>query len=200
MKPVECSDVDRKVDQIMNVITISRQLGSLGCEVANAVAGQLNYRLVWRELINEAALRAGAPDVALATIDELGLLGIAPSPSGHKAYIDAVRTVMEELSSDGKVVIVGRAGQMILHGRPNVLHVQVVAPIDVRIERISQKQEIPVEAARAQVEASDAHRRKYLKRFYRVDWGDSTLYDLTVNTARMTPKAAAELICFRSKL
>jgi cytidylate kinase len=184
----------------MDVITISRQLGSLGCEVANAVATQLGYRLVWRELINEAALRAGAPDVALATIDELGLLGISPSPAGHRAYIDAVHMVMEELASAGKVVIVGRAGQMILRNRPNVLHVKVVAPIDIRVERIAQKQEITKDAARAQVEASDAHRRKYLKRFYRVDWSDSTLYDLTINTAKITSDTAADMICFRSKL
>jgi hypothetical protein len=42
-----------------------------------------------------------------------------------------------------------------------------------------------IEAAKAQVEASDAHRRKYLKRFYHVNWEDSSLYDLTVNTARL---------------
>jgi CMP/dCMP kinase len=187
------------MDHIMNVITISRQLGSLGCEVANEVARQLDYRLVWRELINQAAIRAGAPDVALATIDELNLLGISPSATGHKAYIEAVHMVMEELANEGKVVIVGRAGQMILRDRSNALHVQVVAPIEIRVERIARDQGITTEAARAQVEASDSHRRKYLKRFYHVNWEDSSLYDLAVNTARLDVKSAAELICWRSR-
>jgi cytidylate kinase len=184
----------------MNVITISRQLGSYGCEVASKVVEQLGFRLVWRDLINQAAIRAGAPDVALATIDDLGLLGISPSVTGYKAYISAVKSVMEELVSEGNVVIVGRAGQIILRDRPNVLHVQVVAPLDVRIDRVAEQQHIALEAARAQVEASDAHRRKYLKRFYRVNWEDSSLYDLTVNTARLHIEAAAELICMRLKL
>jgi len=184
----------------MNVITISRQLGSLGCEVASKVTSHLNFRLVWRELINQAAIRAGAPEVALATIDDLGLLGISPSLSEQKAYIRAVQTVMEELANQGNVVIVGRAGQMILRNWPNVLHVQVVAPLEVRIARVAEKQKIAFEAARAQVEASDSNRRKYLKRFYQVNWEDSSLYDLTVNTARLDVEAAAELICMRFRL
>ena len=183
----------------MDVITISRQLGSQGTEVAKRVASSLNYRLVWRELINEAAMRSGAPDVALATIDDLGLLGISPSLSGHKAYIDAVKSVMEELAGEGNVVIVGRAGQMILRGRPNVLHVQIVAPMDTRVERVARNQNITLEGARAQVEASDSHRKKYLKRFYHVNWEDSSLYDLTINTARLNIDAAADLICLRCK-
>jgi CMP/dCMP kinase len=183
----------------MNVITISRQLGSLGCEVANQVATQLNYRLVWRDLINQAAMRSGTPEAALATIDDLGLLGISPTASDHRAYIAAVESVMKELAGEGAVVIVGRAGQMILHSWPNVLHVQVVAPLDIRIQRVADDQRIAIEAAKAQVEASDAHRRKYLKRFYHVNWEDSSLYDLTVNTARLSIADAAELICLRSR-
>jgi CMP/dCMP kinase len=187
------------MDKQVNVITISRQLGSLGCEVANEIASRLEYRLVWRELINQAAIRAGAPDVALATIDDLGLLGISPSASEQRAYIAAVHSVMEELASAGKIVIVGRAGQMILRNWTNVLHVQIVAPMDVRVVRVAHDQDISMEAARAQIAASDAHRHKYLKRYYKVDWEDSSLYDLTVNTARLSVDSAAQLICLRIK-
>jgi CMP/dCMP kinase len=187
------------MDKHINVITISRQMGSLGCEVANEVASRLEYRLVWRELINQAAIRAGSPDVALATIDDLGLLGISPSVSKQRAYIAAVQSVMEELASAGKIVIVGRAGQMILKNWSNVLHVQIVAPMDVRVSRVASDQEISLEAARAQIDASDAHRHKYLKRYYKVNWEDSSLYDLTVNTARISVESVAELICLRMK-
>lgn len=176
-------------------ITISRQLGSLGSLIAQMVAQRLGYRLVWRELINQAARRACVPEVALATIDDLGLLGIRPSPQARAAYHQAVRQVMEELVSEGHVVIVGRAGQVILHGHPEVLHVQVVAPVAVRAERIARRQNIPFEAALAQVTASDRTRRNYLRRYYRARWDDPLLYDLVVNTERLTPAAAAELIC-----
>lgn len=179
----------------MTAITISRQLGSPGTDVAHEVAQRLGYRVVWRQLINQAACRAGVPEVALATIDDLGLLGLRPSPQARQAYLTAVRQVMEQLAAEGNVVIVGRAGQVILHGRPDVLHVKIVAPLAWRIERIAQAHAVPIEAARAQVEASDRSRRNYLRRYYHARWDDAALYDLAINAERLSPAAAADLIC-----
>jgi CMP/dCMP kinase len=179
----------------MATITISRQLGSLGRQVAREVAERLGYRLVWRDVINEAARRAGAPEVALATIDELGLLGLRPSPAARQAYHRAVRQVMEELAGLGGVVIVGRAGQVILRGRPDVLHVKIIAPVAVRVDRLAASQRIPLAAARAQVESSDRRRRDYVRRYYQARSDDPELYDLIINTARLSPAAAAQLIC-----
>ena len=183
----------------MAVITISRQLGSLGFEIGNLVSERLGYRIVWRELINEAAQRAGAPVVALAVIDELGLLGVTPSARSSQAYLDAVRSGVLELASKGNVVLIGRAGQRILAGFPGTLHVRLIAPLELRVQRISEEQKIPLEAARSQIEASDAHRRQYLKRFCRSDWEDPSLYDLVINTGRMTSAAACELICVAAR-
>ena len=98
----------------MAVITISRQLGSLGTTLGRQVAGRLEFRLVHRELINQAASLAGAPDMALATIDELGLLGIEPDEAQQRAYLESVQTIIQDLAAEGNVIIVGRAGQAIL--------------------------------------------------------------------------------------
>jgi len=68
----------------MAVITVSRQLGSLGCDIANSVAQRLGYRMVWRKLINQAARQARTPEMALEMLDELGLLGLRPSLSTAK--------------------------------------------------------------------------------------------------------------------
>ncbi len=178
----------------MAVITISRQLGSLGRTVAGLLAERLGYAMVWRDLINQAAQRAGAPEAALSAIDELGLLGARTSPKAVQAYCRAVEQVMKEWADKGNVVIVGRAGQVILRNRPGVLHVRVVAPFDVRAQRVGTAHGIALASARAQVEASDKFRRHYLKRFYRVAWDDPGLYDLVVNTGRLTPAAAAQVI------
>ena len=179
----------------MTAITISRQLGSLGDEVAQAVAGRINFRIICRELINQAALRARVPEMALATIDDLGLLGIRPSPQARRAYHQAVQSVMEEEAERGDVIIIGRAGQVILHNYPNVLHVKVMAPAHLRAERISQQQNITLEAASARIDASDRTRRNYLRRFYNARWDDPDLYDLILNTERILPDPAACLIC-----
>jgi cytidylate kinase len=179
----------------MTTITISRQLGSLGDEVAKAIASRLNYRVVCRDLINQAAMRAGAPEMALATIDELGLLGIRPSVKAWSAYHKAMRIVMEEYADQGDFIIIGRAGQVILHSHPNVLHVKVISPSALRAERIARLQNISLEAATAQIETSDRNRKNYLQRYYHVRWDDPELYDLIVNTDRLEPEQAACLIC-----
>lgn len=179
----------------MAVVTISRQLGSLGDEVAHAVATQLNYEIIGRELINQAAVQAKVPEVALAEIDDLGLLGLRPTPESIQAYHDSISVLMQELVASGNVVIVGRAGQVILRDYPQVLHIKVIAPESVRFQRVAQQQKTTIECAQAQVQTSDHTRKKYLKKYYQVRWDDPQLYDLIINTARLTPQQAACLIC-----
>jgi cytidylate kinase len=175
-------------------ITISRQMGSLGMEVAQALADLLHYRKIRQEMIKAAALRAGTPEMMLAFIDDLGLLDVCPSPESCLAFRTAIYELMHEYAAEGGVVIVGRAGQVILKDNPRALHVRVIAPLNVRIERVSRSQGIPAAAAQAQIEASDHHRKTYLRRFYQVRWSDPSLYHLVLNTAFYTPEQAARLI------
>lgn len=184
----------------MSVITISRQMGSLGSEIAYQVAETLGYPLVWRELINKAALRAGAPEAALAAIDELGLLGICPSPRDCRSYRQAVAEIMHELAAQGNVVILGRASQVILAGAPNTLHVRIMAPVPLRVERVAQRLNIAEAFAQAQVETSDRHRASYLRRFYHVRWDDPSLYHMVINTAFFDIQQATKLIQQASSL
>ncbi len=179
----------------MAVITLSRQLGSLGFETAKILAPRLGYRLVWRDLINQAAQRAGAPEVALAMIDELNLLGLKPSHSDTMAYLEAVKNVMQELADAGNVIIVGRAGQILLADHPHTLHVRTIAPVNVRVERLASRLGISSEAARAQIDASDRYHQQYFKRFYKIAWDGPGLYDLVINTAKMTTDDASDIIC-----
>lgn len=179
----------------MGAITISRQIGSLGRKVADEVANQLGYRVVWREVINQAASRARVPEVALATIDELNLLGLKPALKDIQAYQAAVQEVMHELVTEDNVIIVGRAGQVILGGVVGVLHVRIFAPIELRVQRVAEQQGIGIEAARAQVETSDQSRVRYLRRYYSVRWDAPDLYDLMINTAHLSPTCAAAVIC-----
>ena len=178
----------------MTVITISRQLGSLGTTLGRMVGARLGYNLVHRDLINQAARMASSPDMALATIDELGLLGIELEESQQQAYLQAVQAVIKDFGQEGNVVIVGRAVQAILQNHPSAFHLRVVAPLETRIRRIVEAHDISPQAARAQIEDSDRYRAEYLQRLYNIRWDDSTLYDLIINTGRMTMDAAAELV------
>lgn len=183
----------------MDVITISRQLGSLGFQVGTSVAERLNYRLVWRDLINQAAILAGAPEVALAMFDEFNMLGIEPSAQQFKDYIRVVNEVIREMANEGEIVIIGRAGQVVLKDDPSVLQVRIIAPLAIRIDRVTAERGVSSVAAKAQVQASDRSRRNYLQRFYHVDWDDPALYDLVINTGHMSVNTAAETICQAAK-
>lgn len=178
----------------MATITISRQMGSLGNQVAQETARDLKYRLVWRELVNQAARQAGAPEMALAAMDELGLLKIRTSSKAMQAYQSALEQIILELAEKGNVIIIGRAGQAILGVRPDVLHVRVIAPLALRVERQALQAGVTQEQARAQIEASDRNRARFLKRFYQVNLDDALLYHLVINTGYMTPTLAASLI------
>jgi cytidylate kinase len=175
-------------------ITISRQMGSLGSQVAEESARRLGFRLVFRDLINQSAVRAGVPEVALATIDELGIFGLKPSRTDLQAYHRAVKQVMLELASEGNVVIVGRAGQIILQDAPGFLHVRVVAPKELRVTRTMQEKDLTYQAAMAMVEKSDKSRAQYLQRNYHVEVDDPGLYDLVVSTEHFSLDAAATII------
>jgi cytidylate kinase len=179
----------------MTVITISRQLGSLGRNLGSQLASRLGYRLVYRELINQAALNAGVPDMALATIDEFGLLGIEPDEKNQRSYLQAVQDIIGKLAEEGNVIIVGRAGQVILRSHPSAFHLRVIAPLETRIQRIVAAQGVSQQAARAQIEDSDRYRTQYLRRFYHIEWDQPTHYHLVINTGKLSLETADEVVC-----
>jgi cytidylate kinase len=158
------------------------------------VARSLNWKYMDHELVNRAAREAGVPEVALAHIDELGLLGLRPSPQESRAYLNRVETIIRELADDGNVVIAGCAGQVVLANHPQALHVQIVAPFEIRIIRLMEQDGISEAAAMKRLLKSDKRRSRYLKRNYGVDWLDPSLHDLIINTARITRESAVSCI------
>ncbi|NTU63534.1 MAG: cytidylate kinase-like family protein [Chloroflexi bacterium] len=94
----------------------------------------------------------------------------------------------------GNVVIVGRGGQAVLRNEPGVLHVRIEAPLDTRIHRVQLREGLTFEAAREVVAERDRAAADYLKRFYGVDWSDSLLYHLILNTGRWGIESASRLI------
>ena len=178
----------------MSAITISRQMGSRGDEIASQVARRLGWQQVSRDLINQAALAAGVPQVALAQIDELDFFGLRPSAREWQAYRSQVERIISHLVDEGKVVIVGRGSQMVLRDRPDVVHVRVVAPLETRVTWLQQGRKISAESARAYLEAGDRARARYLQHNYGVAWDDLALYHLTINTGLLDLPQAVNLI------
>jgi cytidylate kinase len=117
-------------------------------------------------------------------------------------YKEAITTIIDDVANKGDVLIIGRGSQVILEGKPGVLHVCVTAPFEIRVERIAQRDGISIEAAKHQVHDSDKGRIDYHHKYFKVDPTDASLYDLTVNTGHLSSKDAADLIvaAYRRKM
>jgi cytidylate kinase len=169
-------------------------MSSQGDDLAVQVAHRLGWRTISRELINKAALAAGAPQVALAEIDELDFLKLRPSPRQWRAYREQVEGIIQVLAEVGDIVIVGRGGQVVLRDRPEVLHVRVVAPLERRVAWLQAAEALSPQAAEARLSQSDRRRAAYLQRSYKVNTNDPALYHLMINTGFFELSQALELV------
>jgi cytidylate kinase len=199
----------------MPIITISRQFGSGGDDIARDVAAQLGMRLVDQDIINEVAQRLGVPPEDVTAQDErdaphlvsdlvrtmrrLYPATIAPPAEGPEvdeaAYLQVTRQVIWEVARSGNAVIMGRGAPFILDRNPEVLHVLVVAPLDVRIERIMAAEGLDRRAAEQRIREADASRARYVRHYYRTNWLDVAHYDLMLDTGHFSEIRAAEVIC-----
>jgi cytidylate kinase len=129
-------------------------------------------------------------EAAVARLEGGGGLEYAPPAD----YLDLVTDVILEHAAQGKVMIVGRGGQMILRGRPGVLHVQVIAKYETRVYNIIKREEVKWREASHRVRRADERRAGYMRRFYNVDWLDPNLYDLVINTDQIPSDVAVDLV------
>jgi cytidylate kinase len=198
----------------VGVVTLSRQYGAGGLRVAPVLADALGYRMVGREVVEEAARRLGIdPDVvealderAPAIVEEIGLalaagtppLGGAPTfqfseqTSGDRALAEATRKVIESLADTGGYVVVGRGGQAALATRSDACHLSLVADIRDRARRISEWQHVDEKEATGRCHHADAERSRYVRHFYGVDIADPLLYDCVLNTSRLGVPGATQ--------
>lgn len=181
------------------VITLSRQMASGGTEIAAQVAKKLRLQYVDREIIFRAAKQAGVPEAALAEVDEFGILPPMLSPKERQSFVSTVESVVRDFAKADNVIIVGRGSQVILNEWPNSLHLQVIAPLDLRVDRLIKREKIDRETALNRLQASDRARANFIRRTYRVDWLDSRLYDLVINTGKIRDEDAVELVVLAAK-
>ena len=200
----------------MAYVTVSRQFGAGGSEVARRVAAQLGWTVVDNEFIGAVAARAGVPVEAVAAHEErvpslMARLALALAVSSPEMFVPLAATggepdeatlvavterVIREAAAGGHVVLVGRGAQALLAtpAEREALHVYVTAPRAVRVGVVAQRLGVPeVEAART-VDTTDADRDRYVQRNYHRHRADAANYHLVVNTAFLGYDGAADLV------
>jgi cytidylate kinase len=187
----------------MAVITLSRHPGSLGDTIARAIADRLSYRLVERGELVRLAERIGGSDVAWDRAPELR----ERSPSfwerlneERRRYASVLRRVTTQLAEDGDVVIVGLGGGQLLKGLSNVLRLQIVAPMEVRMERVMERGFDDVagplsrDRARDLIRKADRDTSGYMRYLFNIDWLESHHWDMVINTGRFSVEETVDIV------
>lgn len=207
----------------MAVITISRQVGSGGREIAARVCELLGYEYFDKDLMARVAAEVGLSEsevvdyseehyrvksflerlfpsprvvarISTRTRDATGAVTLTVEQLDEAQCVELVRSAILAAYRRGNVVIVGRGGQAILQNRPGVLHVRIEAPMEVRLRQIQKREGLSAEEAQRLIVQRDQSSAKYLSQFFGIRWDDPLLYHLVINTGKWGPETAAQLI------
>ena len=113
-------------------------------------------------------------------------------PTSWTFVQQTTRTILR-LASLGRVILVGRAAEVVTKRLPYVFHVRLVSPVEKRVQHVAEYYGLTVPDAAKRVREEDQARRRYLRRYFDADIDDPLLYDLVINTGRLGFMRAAEL-------
>jgi len=196
--------------QPVRIITISRDYGSGGGEVAHTLGRSLGWRVIDHALLKEVARRIEAPEAELAPLDEhvggiveriagvfargapeAPVLAVLPDPDTVAAI---ERAVLHDALGDLPFIVVGHGGQCVFADRLDALHVRIVAPLGQRIQCVARRRGLEVQAAARETERHDAERRRYIHHHFGCDANDPGLYTLQINTGFLSVEEAAAVV------
>ena len=179
-------------------ICISRQYGARGAAMGRMVAERLGFRFYSDELIHDIAEAAHVRQQVVESIDERVQDGIAEWVAGlikrgvfaPSDYLRNLSNVVLTLGRHGKGVIIGRGAHFLLDGS-TTLRVRVIAPLEVRVARVAQRDDLSEADARAKVTRIDDERVAFNRQHYNADIRDPNNYDLVVNAGTLSVEGAA---------
>jgi CMP/dCMP kinase len=198
----------------MPLITLSRQFGSGGSEVAERVARALDWHLYDNAVVDEVArrLKMQPADVSareervpslperIASAMALGMPEVMPTVADlamqptEERIVEMTKRVIEEAVHAGPAVLVGRGAQCMLASRSDALHVFCYAPAEALASYAVTNLGIAREDAARVVAETNHNREQYVKRHWKRDWRDFANYHVCVNTAWLGLDGAADLI------
>jgi len=191
-------------------VTISRQSGSGGHAVAEALAANLQAHEIagttpWtvfdRNLVEtvledhhlRARLAKFMPEDRVSEINDVldEICGLHPRSS---TLVEKTAETILRLTELGNVILIGRGANVVTGRLKDVFHVRLVGSVEKRAEYIQKSRQLEKQAALAFIHAEDVGRRRYLKKYYGKDIDDPMLYHLVINTDHIGHLQAAKLI------
>jgi cytidylate kinase len=203
---------------VIKVITIEREYGSGGSEIAQLVAQQLGWKL-WDQLLTEEIARlANCPKAVVEVREERQdplyyrlfksfLRGsYEGSLNAHKlklvdseSILKMTERVVRDAAGAGNCVIVGRGSQHFFANDPSALRVFLYAPREDKVRRVIARGKSQEEAQQL-VDTVDRERADFIQKYFQVEWPTRFLYHIMLNTSIGEKTAAQEILNFMKSL
>jgi cytidylate kinase len=187
-----------------HALTVAREFGSGGAEVAKQLASRLGWNLLDSALVTQAAQAAHVDPALVRNYDEqvdswlhriarAGIWSGAFEAIAEPADVNVFdadtmaalsRSLMTEAYQQGHCVIVGRGGQCTLQGKPGVFHLFVYAPLAERVERVRNRPGAPASRdIEGWIREMDATRARYVTYNFDASWANPHLYNMMIDSS-----------------
>jgi cytidylate kinase len=186
---------------MVNIITIEREYGSGGGEIAQLVANRLGWKLWDQQLTEEIARLAHCSKAVVEAREERNdplyyrlfksflrgsYEGSMNAPKlnlvDSETILRITRRVVEQAAEKGNCVIVGRGSQQFLKDRPDTLRVFLYAPRENKVQRLLKRGKSENEAEEL-VDTVDRERADFIQKYFSAEWPDRPIYHTMLNTA-----------------
>ena len=178
----------------MPVIAMTREMGSLGKDVAARLAERAGGAVIYHEIIDPLAnkMRLRKSHVERLLDGKAGMWEKLTADKTSLSIYTADET-FRALRSKGAIVIRGWGAAHLLRDVSHVIRARVCAPMDLRIQRMKERLGTDDEQfVRSEIDASEEAHTAITKRHFGVNWRDPELYDVVLSTERMAVDECVE--------
>ena len=193
------------VAELWPTITVSREFGSRGASIGEAIAGKLGFTYWDQELVHAVAEETGVKEQLLETLDEHSWGAIDEVIStflmhagGIKDYVRGLAEVIHTIDTHGRAVILGRGGQFIIDPTRS-LRVRIVSPFNKRIDDYARLKDLSRREAEKQVQEKELDRRQFYTKYFKEDVTEPSHYDVVVNSGVFSQEQSLDLITMAYK-
>jgi cytidylate kinase len=187
------------------IISISREYGSGGREIAETLAKELEIAYWDKMLIKRIAQESGLSGDIVEAHDEKPINRFLFNPNRFLSGTDTTLPITKEIyqteisllrkiADEGPCVVVGRRADVVLDENPGLIKVFVSAPLQSRIARVMDRNNLEEAPAKNLVAKTDKARANYQRDFTSRIWGAANSYDLCINSESLAVKEAVSVI------
>jgi cytidylate kinase len=180
----------------MTVIAMTREMGTLGKEVAARVAGELGLDVVHHEIVERHLAERLQLSESLVHRFLEGEASLWERWKIDRRRVSQFTSAeMLTLAKKGNVLIRGWGAAQLMRDIPHVLCVRVCAPMSFRVAEMRRRLHLDSDAAaEREIERSDEAHDRTVQSVFNADWRNATGYALVLNTGRMSVETATEML------